>query len=81
MVTGLDLVQWQIRIARGDRLDLDRESALTPKGHAIECRIYAEDPYNNFLPFPGRITRLKEAHGPGIRLDGGVYEGWTVPLE
>src|SRR6185437_6285353 len=50
MVTGLDLVRWQIRIARGERLDVDPQRALTPAGHAIECRIYAEDPENNFLP-------------------------------
>src|SRR5438093_916906 len=57
MVTGLDLVRWQIRIARGERLDIDPERALTPAGHAIECRIYAEDPDNNFLPAPGRILQ------------------------
>ena len=53
MVTGIDLVQWQIRIARGERLDIDPERALTPHGHAIECRIYAEDPDQGFMPSPG----------------------------
>ena len=51
------------------------------RGSAIECRIYAEDPYNNFLPYPGKLTRLTRPLGPGIRLDGCVYEGWTVPME
>ncbi len=61
MVTGVDLVQWQIRIARGERLDLDPELMLTPRAHAIECRIYAEDPDNGFMPSPGRITGLARA--------------------
>src|SRR5207244_11200985 len=65
MVSGIDLVQWQIRIARGDRLDIDPEAVLTAKGHAIECRIYAEDPDNNFLPSPGRIVELRPPSGPG----------------
>ena len=51
------------------------------RGAAIECRIYAEDPYNNFFPSPGTLTRLTRPLGPGIRLDGCVYEGWTVPME
>ncbi|MCA1583373.1 MAG: acetyl-CoA carboxylase biotin carboxylase subunit [Acidobacteria bacterium] len=80
MVTGVDLVRWQIRIARGERLDLDAEAMLEPRGHAIECRIYAEDPDNNFLPSPGRIQRLRVPHGPGVRDDGGVEDGGDVPL-
>ena len=80
MVTGVDLVQWQIRIARGERLDLDPESLLTPKAHAIECRIYAEDPDNGFLPSPGRIQGLRVPHGPGVRDDSGAYEGGEVPI-
>ena len=80
MVTGIDLVQWQIRIARGERLDLDPESLLTPKAHAIECRIYAEDPEHGFLPSPGRIQGLRVPHGPGVRDDGGAYEGGEVPI-
>src|SRR5687768_5727163 len=63
MVTGIDLVQWQIRIARGERLALDGESLLTPLGHAIECRIYAEDPEHGFLPSPGRIQGLRVPQG------------------
>src|SRR5438128_11890000 len=66
MVTGVDLVRWQIRIARGERLDIGPERAQTPRGHAIECRIYAEDPDNNFLPAPGRILQLRAPAGPGI---------------
>jgi acetyl-CoA carboxylase biotin carboxylase subunit len=80
MVTGLDLVQWQIRIARGERLDLDPEALLTPKGHAIECRIYAEDPDNGFLPAPGRILALRAPAGPGIRDDSGATAGLDVPI-
>jgi acetyl-CoA carboxylase biotin carboxylase subunit len=80
MVTGVDLVQWQIRIARGERLDLDPSRALTPRGHAIECRIYAEDPDQKFLPSPGLIRALRPAAGPGIRDDGGVTAGYTVPV-
>jgi acetyl-CoA carboxylase biotin carboxylase subunit len=80
MVAGVDLVQWQIRIARGDRLTLDVERLLAPTGHAIECRIYAEDPDNGFLPSPGRIQRLQRPDGPGIRDDTGVTEGLDVPI-
>src|SRR5256714_4384208 len=80
MVTGVDLVQWQIRIARGERLDLDPDGLLIPKGHAIECRIYAEDPDNHFLPSPGRITFLRTPAGPGIRDDGGIAEGDEVSI-
>jgi acetyl-CoA carboxylase, biotin carboxylase subunit len=80
MVTGLDLVRWQIRIARGERLDIDPERALTPNGHAIECRIYAEDPDNGFLPSPGRIQHLHVPSGPGIRDDSGVAAGLDVPI-
>ena len=80
MVTGLDLVHWQIRIARGERLDIDEHRALTPVGHAIECRIYAEDPDQGFLPAPGRIRGLRPAAGPGIRDDSGVDAGYDVPV-
>ncbi len=79
-VTGLDLVQLQIRIAAGERLELEQDE-VRPRGHAIECRIYAEDPENNFFPSPGKITRFQIASGPGVRHDSGIYEGWTVPLE
>jgi len=80
MVTSIDLVHWQIRVARGERLDIDPEVALTPKGHAIECRIYAEDPDLGFMPSPGLIRGLRPASGPGIRDDGGVSAGYTVPV-
>ncbi len=80
MVTGTDLVQWQIRIARGERLTLDPEALLAPRGHAIECRIYAEDPETGFLPSPGRIQGLRVPQGPGVRDDSGVEEGGEVPI-
>jgi acetyl-CoA carboxylase biotin carboxylase subunit len=80
LVTGLDLVRWQIRIARGERLDIDPARALTPVGHAIECRIYAEDPDNNFLPSPGRILQLRTPGGPGIRDDSAAAAGLDVPI-
>jgi acetyl-CoA carboxylase biotin carboxylase subunit len=80
MVASVDLVQWQIRIARGERLDVDPVRALTPHGHAIECRIYAEDPDQGFIPSPGLIRALRPAAGPGVRDDGGVTAGYTVPV-
>ncbi|MEN3339806.1 MAG: acetyl-CoA carboxylase, biotin carboxylase subunit [Acidobacteriota bacterium] len=80
MVTSVDLVQWQIRIARGERLAVDPGRALTPEGHAIECRIYAEDPDQGFLPSPGLIRGLRPAGGPGVRDDSGVSAGYTVPV-
>jgi len=80
LVTGLDLVHLQIAIARGERLALSQHEILL-RGHAIECRIYAEDPDNGFMPSPGKITRLIPASGPGIREDSGIYEGWTVPMD
>jgi acetyl-CoA carboxylase biotin carboxylase subunit len=80
IVTGLDLVQWQLRVAAGEPLAF-RQDDVQLRGHAVECRIYAEDPDNNFFPSPGLITRLETPAGPGIREDSGVYEGWTVPLD
>jgi acetyl-CoA carboxylase biotin carboxylase subunit len=80
MVTGVDLVAWQIRIARGEALTLEPEALLTPKTHAIECRVYAEDPDNGFMPSPGRIRGLRVPHGPGVRDDSGAYEGGEVPI-
>ncbi len=79
-VTGLDLVKLQIAIAAGHRLPFAWES-ITPRGHAMEVRLYAEDPDNNFFPSPGKILSCHVPSGPGIRLDDGVYEGWTVPNE
>jgi acetyl-CoA carboxylase, biotin carboxylase subunit len=80
LVTGLDLVHLQLRMASGEKLPF-RQEDVTLRGHAIECRIYAEDPENNFFPSPGKITRLLRPSGPGVREDSGVYEGWTVPLD
>src|SRR5206468_11826593 len=80
MVTGLDPVRWQIRIACGERIDVDPAKVLEPSGHAIECRIYAEDPDNNFLPSPGRILQLRVPAGPGIRDDSGATAGVDVPI-
>jgi acetyl-CoA carboxylase biotin carboxylase subunit len=77
-VTGLDLVKLQIAIAAGHRLPFAWET-ITPRGHAMELRLYAEDPENNFFPSPGKILSRHVPSGPGIRLDDGVYEGWTVP--
>ena len=80
LVTGLDLVELQIRIAAGEKLPFRQEDILI-RGHAIECRIYAEDADNNFFPSPGKIEMLLTPAGPGIRLDSGVYAGWTVPID
>src|SRR5258706_1436245 len=80
LITGLDLVHLQIRIAAGEKLPFKQED-VSIRGHAIECRIYAEDPDNNYFPSPGRITLLQETSGPGIRVDSGMYEGWTVPID
>jgi len=80
MVTGVDLVAWQIRIARGERLDLGPETLLAPRGHAIECRIYAEDPDAGFMPSPGRITGLRVPSGPWVRDDSSAEEGGEVPI-
>jgi acetyl-CoA carboxylase, biotin carboxylase subunit len=80
MVTGLDLVQMQLRVAMGEPLPLTQDDVRL-RGHAIECRIYAEDPDNHFFPSPGLITRLIQPSGPGIREDCAVYEGWNVPLD
>src|SRR2546423_316307 len=77
-VTGLDLVKLQIAIAAGHRLPFAWET-ITPRGHAMQVRVYAEDPDNNFFPSPGKIISRRAPSGPGIRLDEGVYEGWTVP--
>jgi acetyl-CoA carboxylase biotin carboxylase subunit len=80
LTTGLDLVHLQIRIAAGEKLPFKQEDVQL-RGHAIECRIYAEDPDNNFFPSPGKITLLLAPSGPGIRRDSGMYEGWQVPID
>ena len=77
MVTGVDIVREQIRIARGRKLSYAQED-LQLKGWALECRINAEDPYNNFLPSTGQITSVIPPSGPGVRVDTGVYAGFTI---
>ncbi len=79
-VYGVDLVREQIRIALGEPLSFAQED-LAPRGHAIECRIYAEDPFRNFAPSPGRIAYLRMPSGPGVRVDAGILPGGVVPLE
>ncbi|MEX2583029.1 MAG: acetyl-CoA carboxylase biotin carboxylase subunit [Gemmatimonadota bacterium] len=79
LVTGVDLVQWQIRIAAGEPLDFS-QADVTFRGHAIECRITSEDPANSFLPSTGRIELLELPSGPGVRWDGGIFEGSEVGL-
>jgi acetyl-CoA carboxylase biotin carboxylase subunit len=79
MITGIDIVRQQIEIAAGNRLSLSQEK-ISGRGHAIECRIYAEDPEKDFFPSPGKITFMKEPSGPGIRNDCGVYAGFEVPV-
>jgi acetyl-CoA carboxylase biotin carboxylase subunit len=78
-VVGVDLVKEQIRVANGEVLKLKQEE-LRQYGHAIECRIYAEDPDRNFMPSPGVIKHITEPHGLGVRCDGYVYEGYEIPL-
>jgi len=80
MITNIDLVRHQIEIAAGIPLSISQQD-ITGRGHAIECRIYAEDPENNFFPCPGKIEFLKEPTGPGIRNDCGVYTNVDVPVE
>ncbi|MGB5881945.1 MAG: acetyl-CoA carboxylase biotin carboxylase subunit, partial [Thermoanaerobaculia bacterium] len=79
MVTGLDLVRAQLEIAQGGEIGAEMED-IQPRGHAIEVRLYAEDPYRGFVPSPGRIERLRWPEGPGVRNDCGVYEGSEVTI-
>jgi acetyl-CoA carboxylase, biotin carboxylase subunit len=79
MVWGVDLVKEQLRIARGEKLSISQDR-LVPLGHAIECRIYAEDPARRFAPSPGLIRYINLPQGPGVRNDQGVYAGYTVPV-
>jgi acetyl-CoA carboxylase biotin carboxylase subunit len=80
LVTGVDLVRWQLWLAQGQRLTLDPESLIAPRGHAVEARIYAEDPDNRFLPSPGLVTHLRPPSGPGIRDDSGLTAPGEVPI-
>ena len=79
MVWGIDLVKEQLRVARGEKLTL-RQDRVAPAGHAIECRIYAEDPSRRFAPSPGLIRYINLPQGPGVRNENGVYPGYTVPV-
>ena len=78
MVTGIDLIQLQIRVAAGERIEFEQRD-ISHNGVAMECRINAEDPANNFSPCPGQIMRYIPAGGPGVRIDTHVYQGYTVP--
>ncbi|MES2621495.1 MAG: biotin carboxylase, partial [Bacteroidota bacterium] len=79
MITGIDLVKEQIKIARGEKLSFTQDD-LQMRGHAIELRIYAEDPTNNFLPDIGRLVQYKKPEGPGVRVDDGYEEGMDIPI-
>ncbi len=79
MITGLDLVKLQIRVAEGEKLPFTQDE-LTINGHAIEVRVYAEDPLNNFLPDIGTLTTYRPPQGPGVRVDDGFEEGMTIPI-
>ena len=78
-VLGLDMVEWQVRIAAGEPLTLQQQD-IEPRGHAVECRIYAEDPYRDFVPSTGTLLRWRPPSGPGLRLDSGVTEGREVSI-
>jgi acetyl/propionyl-CoA carboxylase alpha subunit len=77
-ITGVDLIKYQIKIAINEKLDVEQKQ-LQRTGHALECRINAEDPNNEFNPSPGKITQLMLPGGPGVRIDSGVYPGYTIP--
>lgn len=78
MITGIDIVKWQLLIAAGEELTLKQQDIVV-KGHAIECRINAEDSNNNFMPSPGKITAYHPPGGPGIRVDSHIYQSYSVP--
>lgn len=77
MVTGFDIVKWMIRIAAGEKLPF-KQRHISMKGHALECRIYAEDPESNFLPSPGKLEYVRVPSGPGVRDDSSIYSGYEV---
>jgi acetyl-CoA carboxylase biotin carboxylase subunit len=79
LTSGVDLVHQQLLIAAGEKLSF-RQEDIQPRGHSIECRIYAEDPLHNFLPCSGKVLFLKEPQGPGVRHDSGIYSGCDVPI-
>ena len=79
MITGIDLVKEQIKVARGEKLSFTQED-LQMRGHAIELRVYAEDPMNNFLPDIGKLLQYKKPEGPGVRVDDGYEEGMAIPI-
>jgi acetyl-CoA carboxylase biotin carboxylase subunit len=80
MITGVDLVKLQIEVAQGKPLPFTQKE-ITRNGHALECRIYAEDPFHNFMPSPGLVVDQQYPHGPGVRLDNGIYAGFEIPLD
>lgn len=80
MVYGVDLAQWMMRLALGEPLTL-RQEDLAPRGHALECRVYAEDPESDFAPSPGKVLVYHEPGGPGVRVDSGIVEGSVVPMD
>ena len=77
-ITGIDLAREQLRVASGMELEYGQED-VKARGHAIECRVNAEDPLNNFMPAPGKLVKYAEPSGPGVRIDSGVYQGFTIP--
>ena len=77
MITGIDIVKWMIRVAEGEKLPF-KQSDLKITGHALECRVYAEDPATNFMPSPGKLEYVKAPMGPGIRDDSSIYSGYEV---
>jgi acetyl/propionyl-CoA carboxylase alpha subunit len=79
MITGIDLVKEQIKVARGEKLSFTQQD-LQMRGHAIELRVYAEDPMNNFLPDIGKLLQYKKPEGPGVRVDDGYEEGMEIPI-
>jgi acetyl/propionyl-CoA carboxylase alpha subunit len=80
MVSGVDFVEWQLRIASGEPLEMKQDDIAEPKGHAIECRVCAEDVYNKFLPDVGRVQFMQLPEGEGVRNDSALYDGYEVTV-